>query len=341
MSWNKETCSVHEKMLQRIRLGIFLFIIYLGCSDKPLEIEIASPETGASVQGVVPVQISIMNNDFITRADYYVNDSLVQTVLSEPFICYWNTFPVRNNVECSIYAWGHDRDVRSAVSDTVIVIVDNGTTLFADDFELYTPGVYPEYSGWYEIWEGAGEDCTYVIQPTAHTGQNSFRLSGTVWPRTDGVVLTLEDIESLSYECSVMISPTQTTGALLGFFVLIQPDVGEIYNGVLLENSDRSIYVRGKSVVSTGRTWTPGQWYTLKISIDYVGGTMNVWLDNELLVSNLEPASRDTSRVFAIATEYGEEGVVYYDDIRIIDAAPDNDRTFLHSLSPPRQKIMN
>lgn len=305
-----------------MRLGLCLVIFLTACQEKALEIELVSPQAGEVVQGVVPVRIAVLHDDFITRAEYYVNDSLERTILSEPFTFYWNTFPVRESVECSIFAWAYDRDVRDAVSDTIQVTIDNGPALFADDFEMYTPGTYPDYSGWYGIWEGAGKDCTYVTENTAHDGQKCFRLQGTSWPRTDGVGLNLEGTENLTYECSVMISPTQTTGALFGFFVLVEPNVGEIFNGVLFECSDQQIYVRGISAVSTGRTWIASTWYSLRVSIDYTVSAMSVWLDDELIISDLAAAAQDISCIFAIATEYGTEGSVFFDDVKIYDSSP-------------------
>jgi hypothetical protein len=46
---------------------------------------------------------------------------------------------------------------------------------------------------------------------------------------------------------------------------------------------------------------------------------MNVWVDNEQIVFGLPAVPRDWADTFALATEYGKAGVVYYDDINIYE----------------------
>ena len=97
----------------------------------------------------------------------------------------------------------------------------------------------------------------------------------------------------------------------------LTPYLGAIYNGVLFTYEDNLVYVRGIMEEGTDHSWTSDTWYFIKVVLDYDSLMMNVWLGNEQIANDIPAIAKETSNTFALATEYGGSGVVYYDDIEI------------------------
>ena len=293
-----------------------LLLALCACGDETLTVTINSPVNGSTVGGII--RISADASDNVVGVSFYIDDSCVCIGHAVPFMYVWNTFPITDGSQHMIYAIAEDRKGNEVCSDSVFVFVENGATVFADNFESYLPLTYPT-AAWFEIWQGAGSNHTYVDNSAAHSGAHSFRLRGlTSWPRTDGVEVDLADVQSISYVISLMIPSSEGTGALFGFFVLLTPQMGTIYNGVWFNHGDNTIYARGIVEDSTGVTWEDDTWYDVEVSLDFIQMRMNVWVDNEQIVSDLPayPCSgRDT---LALATEYGSAGTVYFDDVAIL-----------------------
>lgn len=290
-----------------------LVLLYTDCS-KSLEVEIIYPEDGSLASGIVPLSAEV-HNSVATRTEFYIDDSLHCTVLYEPYACLWSTYGLADNSVHEIFVIAYDRDVAIDTSEVVQVTVMNGTERFTDDFELYVPYGYP-YPTWHNIWPGM--DTAFVTDGVAHGGAQSFRIGGSPqYPRVDAVELVLDDIQHLSYEYAVMIAES-TTGTQAGFFVLLNPDLGAVVNGVQFNFDDGEVHVRGVYDYNTGQPWSPDTWYEIYVMLDYDSLRMAVWFDDSLLVNNLHAAPRDTSGTFILTTQYGGGGVVYYDDIFIV-----------------------
>lgn len=294
---------------------VLLFTLVTCGEDEYSEVHITVPQDGAIVGGMVRVETNV---SAALEVQFYVDDTLVYTCDSAPFVFTWNTFRLPNGSSHIIFAKVECMNYDEVYSDTVLVTADNGTMIFADDFESYLPGDYP-YAGWFEIWAGAGSSYTFVEWGIAGPAERSFRLEGTDdWVRTDGVELVLDDIDQLTYETSLMIPSADTTGALFGFFVMLSPSLGTIYNGVRFSSGDRLVYARGALVTNTGHMWEHDTWYSVRVTLDYSQTIMDVWLDEEQIVSGLAAMPRDLTDTFALATEYGARGVVYYDDVKLL-----------------------
>lgn len=308
------------KMKRILLVGIVSVVLWIGCTEEQPQIEIIYPADGSVVSRIVNITAETVNDMMITRVEFYIDDSLEYTAFPSPFIYSWNTFVLQDSSLHEIYAKGYYGDLSEDISDTIFVMVDNGPLIFADDFECYSAGEYPYINGWHEFWVGADSESTYVVSGISHNGDKSFKLNGlSSWPRTDGVELSLTGFNQLTYEFAVMIPSNSSTGALVGFFVKVSPTLGEIFNGVLFDYEDGLIHVRGVEPVNTGYSWKKNTWHLIKVVLDYDNLLMNVWLDNVQIASNIEAATRDTSNIFAVATEYGASGIVYYDDIEIYE----------------------
>ncbi len=305
--------------MAKVVVIVFVCLFWiLGCGKEEPNIEITNPADGALVNGLVEITVEASNNTEIV--EFYIDDSLAFTSTSYPNIYLWNTFPLAESSWHDIYAQAYNEEGIGGNVDTISVIVFNDSTIFADDFETYSAGEYPSASGWFEIWAGTDSGSTYIASDIAYSGNKSFKLNGSApWVRTDGVDLQLTEVHRLTYEFAVMIPASSGTGAILGFFVLLNPSTGTVYNGVLFDFEDGLVYVRGIAEASTGYAWSPDIWYSVRVMLNYDSLSMNVWLNNDQIASNVAAASIGTSNTFAIATEYGGGGVVYYDDILIYE----------------------
>ena len=309
-------CS-HVCMKTNIIILLLLVLVLLKCGGEQLWVSVVSPVDDSSVSGIVSIDVEA--GDAVTSVAFYIDDSCKYVSHAAPFFYVWNTFFLSDSSSHVIYLVAEDRKGDEVCSDTVLVMVDNADTVFADGFELYLPGSYP-HAGWFEIWLGAGSDHTYVEQGNTNSGLQSFRLRGTAnWVRTDGVELMLGNIHQLTYEVALMIPSEDATGALFGFFVLLNPTLGTIYNGVWFSYQDNLVYARGAVEDSTGFVWVCDTWYRVTVSVNYVQQKMNVWLDNEQVVFDLPATPLDLTDTFALATEYGSAGIVYYDDIKVFE----------------------
>ncbi|UCC11055.1 MAG: hypothetical protein JSW02_06725 [candidate division WOR-3 bacterium] len=302
-----------RKVLTIICAAIATGMVFTGCG-KSIEVELVYPEDGAVVSSIVTLYAEVFNT-VATRTEFYIDDSLHCTVLIEPYECLWSTYDLDDNSVHEIYVIAYDRDVTIDTSPVVQVTVMNGSVRFADDFEMYLPFGYP-YPTWYNIWHGM--DTAYVTDYVAHSGNQSFRLGGSSqYPRVDAVDLVLDDVNLLTYEYSVMVSDS-TTGTQTGFFVFISPDLGAVVNGVQFNFEDGYIHVRGVYDYNTGQPWFQDTWYNVRVEVDYDSLFMAVWFDDSLIVSGLHAASRDTSSIFMLATQFAGGGIAYYDDIYIM-----------------------
>lgn len=298
----------------------FIVILWCVCSSGDLEVELTTPVDGTVVHGRVVITADVSATYWTDSVHIFIDDSLTFTKVFYPYIFSWDTYPLDDSSTYTIYAIAFSDEKDDAFSDTLSVMVYNGATIFADDFEQYGPGEYPSLNGWYEIWEGSGDDYTYVETGVAYSGNNSFKLRGLDdWPRTDGVELYMTDVQTLVYECAVMIPANSYTGALFGFYVELSPTFGTIVNGVLFDYEDNRVHVRGTTGYGTSKTWQRDTWYLVRVELDYGNQAMDVWVDNQQIVNNITAAPRDTTHIFALATEHGINGSVNYDELDIYE----------------------
>jgi len=197
-------------------------------------------------------------------------------------------------------------------------------TEFADGFESYAVGSYPATGGWYNLWSGLGYG-TEVTDLAAHSGAKSFVLDGhDYWVRADGLDIDPAASAGLSYEFSVMIPGWMGGGAEIGFFVLTGPAESWDFNSFHFVPDGR-ILVRGtgsqigdpETTTTLTETWLPDQWYTCRADIDFEAGTVDFWLDGELVATDIPAAPRDRSTIFSLGTYYGAGGRAFFDDISL------------------------
>ena len=309
-------CAVKTKVA-RVLVGL-LALGALRCGNEPLEVSIVQPENGAVVSGILRVEADASSG--ASGVSFFIDDSCVHFSAARPFVHIWNTFLFSDSAVHTIHALAVDQDGDAFSSDTISVEIRNGDTLFADGFEPYAVYSYPA-AAWFEIWAGAGTSQTYVEGGVAYSGVQCFRLRGAAdQVRTDGVELDLAGIDRLIYELIIMIPSSDSAGAMVGFFYLLSPYLGTIYNGIWFRSDDNVVYARGIAEDSTGVLWRYDTWHRVRVELDYPALAMDVWFDNEQIVSDLPAIPRGWADTFALATEYGTAGVVFFDNISFIPA---------------------
>uniref|UniRef100_A0A7V3RHF9 Uncharacterized protein n=1 Tax=candidate division WOR-3 bacterium TaxID=2052148 RepID=A0A7V3RHF9_UNCW3 len=306
-----------RQLFRATKFPFYLIIIFsLHCGKNQPLIEIVSPEDGSIVEGIVEIKAKVIDGNDITVLGFFIDDSLVKFFEDEPYIYKWNTIPLPDSSIHTIYAKASLKNGNYITSETISVIVYN-IMLFYDDFEYYNIYDYPSQY-WFQIWPGMVES-TYVDTLFSYQGNKSFRICGSSqWVRTDGIELNLTKLNKLSYEYGLMIPENSPAGALAGFFVKISPTLGTIYNGVLFDLNDSMVYVRGLDPQPTDFRWHHNTWYNIRVSIDYESLLMDVWIDGKMIADNVPSASKETSDTFAISTEYGAGGAVYFDEIKVL-----------------------
>lgn len=307
-------------------------IVYHGDDTLAPVVSIVNPNDGDSVGGDVLITAeAIDNTEIINSVKIYIDDSLRTILTREPYTYEWETFCLPNDSSHTVYAKAYDLAQNEGVSDTISVITNNSMTsitIFSDGFEDYADQEYPSSGGWYVLWNGGyfGITGTYVTDFYSYSGNKSFKLMCFPIddPRKDGVNLDLTDVITLTYEFAVMVPTSSNTGAVIGFYKNTAPNEQKIYNGIILHYfSPRYIYVIGTSITNTGYIWELGSWYLVKVEIDFCNLTMDVWVNNEMVASEIEAMPRETSNIFSVGTEnYTEQqinanGHNYYDDIEI------------------------
>lgn len=292
-----------------------LFVIGCGVQQLP-EVVISQPLDSTSVKGITTVLIVADEYEAVDSVVLFIDGNFTRGYSEPPFLYSWNTHVIDDNTDHFLCARAYDNDGNEGASDTVYVTVDNGSLLFGDDFESYVVGYTPEPI-WKEIWPGVIES-TYVSQVTSHEGVKSYHSFGyAAYVRTDGVGIDTTDVVYLAYEISVMVPHGSTNGALAGLFHRIDPETGEIYNGVMFSPADHHVHVRGISPVVTSFVWASEIWYDVRVELDFAQEFMNVWIDTFLIAENVETLCSTLTDTFAVSTIHGYDGGVYYDEVRV------------------------
>lgn len=85
---------------------------------------ISSPDAGATVSGIIPVDVSAGDNVGVTRVDLYADNTLVASDDTEPFAFSWDTSGVGDG-KVSLLAYAFDAADNQGTSQAVEVSVDN------------------------------------------------------------------------------------------------------------------------------------------------------------------------------------------------------------------------
>ena len=302
--------------------GIIFFAFIIGCFPRidrePPTVEIFNPANGETVSDSQNVWIIAEDDDQVARVELYVDDSLLLTMTEQPWDCHWVTYVYANNSTHRLLAMAYDRQENKGVSDTVTVTVINSwiTPLpINDGFEGYAGGDYPWDGGWKKIVPYGNAS---VVSGIAHSGTNSFMLTDySDIPEADGFYLYLANVNTLVYECAIMIPSGTNNNGLVGFY----RDADAIMlNCVRFGPSDSLVVTKGLTESITGFVWHYDTWYMVKVQLNYTTNHMSVWIDNQL-ISSITSAPRDTTNTFCLALTRPpgspDDCTAYFDDVKI------------------------
>ncbi|MBN2102441.1 hypothetical protein JW835_00200 [bacterium] len=204
-------------------------------------------------------------------------------------------------------------------TDQSIVTVINGvaqpfdttghTVLYQEDFEGYDDGMYPD--GWNIIYNGVSGA---VSSQQAASGQLSFRQeSNPNSGRRDEIPIASPPLR-ISYELNVMLRETDK-GTVIGLHDADGGPWGMLYAYVEFLGDGRLTAGENRMELLN---YNPDTWYHIKVLADLDNGLMDVYLDGELVYSDVGQSNISYDS-FALGYKNFTSGtsVQYYDDIRI------------------------
>jgi hypothetical protein len=92
------------------------------------QLDIASPDNGYNVSGVVPITPLIFDDKGVTKVELYVNNALKATSTTTPFTINWDTSGLANGSKHTFYIKGFDASGKTNVSRWVTVFIGSSTT---------------------------------------------------------------------------------------------------------------------------------------------------------------------------------------------------------------------
>jgi hypothetical protein len=120
-------------------IAVFGLCVY-GCTVNDIEspvVEIVYPVNWSVLpMGNIEVKTAVWDNEAIDRVDFYVDGDSTASVSSAPYAMTWTPASLG---EHSIYAWAHDEQGNSQMSDAVFVTIANTTDTVAPTVSLTYP----------------------------------------------------------------------------------------------------------------------------------------------------------------------------------------------------------
>ncbi len=300
-----------------IILLLMFCVMFVSCGKNIPEVEITGLDDGSEIYGLINIIVDARDEERMSCVEFFMNDSLYHTSNDTHFVYCWNTLMLPDSSLYRIYAIAYDYDGNVGSSDTISVqVIRNKIPLPVDeDFETYSIGEYPTSGGWFAVEHGSGEADTYIDL----AGDQIFKLSGVSQSqRRDALNIIVDGVHRLTYEFSMMTPSNLPGGALVGFYVLIDEQSGGTYNAVNFYADNSQVIVIGEfGHYSTSFTWSFDTWYAVKVDMDFDSLKMDVWIDSVQIVDDIECAGPDKTKMFLLRTNCVEDGVTYFDDIKI------------------------
>lgn len=215
--------------------------------------------------------------------------------------------------------------------------------------EGFFPGdINAQQEGWAVTGDGAGGFITgqNIVDTMASDGTQSFMNAEVpeYGPQESYIIGVFADLEpSIPFEDGFTVSydfyGTEWDGSATSDFSFNLADITETGGSYVVRiffSYDGSVFMVGADamgtvvVLPTTGTWTVNTWHNAKL--EYVGGVMNLYLDNELISTGLPmTVSANINDMRILHDNYGGDG--YYDNIRINDTAGVNDQLLSRGVS--------
>jgi len=121
------------KILRLITISALLFFAW-SCEDEkaddttPPTVEITYPVQDSNVSGQVVIVADANDNEVVDKVEFYVDGQLKGTDTESPWEYLWDTSPVADGNQHSLYAKAHDEAGNTASSSMVLVTVSGPVT---------------------------------------------------------------------------------------------------------------------------------------------------------------------------------------------------------------------
>lgn len=162
--------------MKKILLGLVIFaLLWMGCGGVDTEaptVNITAPINGSIVSGTVNISVGATDNEAVERVELHINDTLVTTLTSQPYLHSWVTDSLLNNSSHDIFARAYDTEENEGTSPTITVTVFNDTTgiaIFIWNYDALDVFDDPDL--------GATIDCTYWLEQTLLANGHTYTKS--------------------------------------------------------------------------------------------------------------------------------------------------------------------
>lgn len=218
---------------------------------------------------------------------------------------------------------------------TIIVLfglltISNAQLILDDDFESYQVGTFPSAGGWYERYNGAGQN--RIVTDYAHSGEKSFYIQGrSGWSACiENHRTQISGSPVMSYEFWV-----KTNGGVGASFYDYYPYWGWSAAGVAFRTDHWIVATGTNGEQRLLRQFSPDSFYQVRVIADSITATYAVWIngvfygDTYKIIYSTNPDHRWSDCYFAICS--GHAGIPgYFDDVKVWRGRPSVYQPDLH-----------
>jgi parallel beta-helix repeat protein len=200
-----------------------------------------------------------------------------------------------------------------------IVSKSAGEVLFADDFDTYATGSFPSSGAWNLKYNGMGDSYQIVDSSQSVSSPNSLKLEGEAnWAASADHPLA-ETPDQVIYEVDVKV--TQPGSSVMNYhdaaIGLANPNIGTWgtrYAGVIFGNAENRVIQPGNIPFNFE------QWYHIKVEADMINGVYDVWLDDQLIASDISTSSNGDYTDIRLEGGNNAHTRVWFDNVKVLSS---------------------
>jgi hypothetical protein len=195
-TWSSDFIAT-QWIVPGIDSGLYVLKLDFTVTDEPPSVTITSPGPGDTIEDTVTIETTASDDIGVSKVDFYVDNTPIETVTSTPFSIDWDSSTV-NNGEHTIRAVATDTSGQTE-SHAIIVTVNNGITVLSPN-----GGENSEVGTSREItWTSSGSVGDVKIEYSTDNGTNWTEI---VAPTTNDGSYSWTVPDDVSDQCLVRIS---------------------------------------------------------------------------------------------------------------------------------------
>jgi formylglycine-generating enzyme required for sulfatase activity len=196
------------------------------------------------------------------------------------------------------------------------VSIPADSVIFADDFDTYATGSFPSSGAWNLKYNGMGDSYQIVDNAQSVSPPNSLKLEGEAnWAASADHPLA-ETPDYVTYEVDVKV--TQPGSSVMNYhdaaIGLENPNIGTWgtrYAGVNFGNVENRVIQPGNIPFNFD------QWYHIKVKADMNNGVYDVWLDDQLIASDISTSSNGDYTDIRLEGGNNAHTRVWFDNVNV------------------------